>query len=110
MNPGYRATFFDDHYAGRDPSDLRTLFLICLLEFIEGLSDLQVVKKLYCLPAGRHGKQKHFEELIAAAGLVYDVVRLSASLINNPEVKKEMEILGRILEERINSSRRYLCF
>src|SRR3989338_595235 len=45
-------------------------------------------------------KQKHFEELIAAAGLVYDAVRRSASLNNDLEVRKELEILGRILEER----------
>ena len=242
MNPGYKATFFDDYIwnnfvpkddplvkikefinldfieplvkenynndnnLGRDPIDPRTLFLICLLEFIEGISDLQVIQKLYRVPLYRWfvglsiedkvpddttisffrvqrmgeekfksafqqivkqlqeaglidgqiqsqdatdmradiallnvfqlinkgrlnllgairkvnqkkydkllvksnveiqrnpaNKQKHFEELIAAAGLVYDAVRRSASLINNPEVRKEMETLGRILEER----------
>lgn len=242
MNPGYSATFFDDHVwsnfipkdhplvkirafikldfleelvkdsysnenpAGRDPIDPRTLFLICLLEFIEGLSDGQAVAKVYETPVHRWfvglstedkvpddttisffrvqrmgekkfktafqqiirqlheaglidgqiqsqdatdmradialmnvfqlinkgrlnllrairkvnqrkyekllaksnveiqrnpaNKQKHFEELIAAAGLVYDAVRRGSSLINNIEVCREMETLGRILEER----------
>lgn len=89
MNPGYSATFFDDHvwnnfvpkdhplvkikefirldfmeelvkdsynndhYAGRDPIDPRTLFLICLLEFIEGLSDGQAVAKVFEVPVYR---------------------------------------------------------
>lgn len=38
--------------------------------------------------------------MIAAAGLVYDAVKRSASLNSNAEVQKEMEILDRILEER----------
>lgn len=201
-----RDSYSNENPAGRDPIDPRTLFLICLLEFIEGLSDGQAVAKVYETPVHRwfvglstddkvpddttisffrvqrmgeekfkaafqqiikqlHGaglidgqiqsqdatdmradialmnvfqlinkgrlnllrairkinqkkyekllaksnieiqrnpanKQKHFEELIAAAGLVYDAVRRSASIINNPEVRKEMETLGRILEER----------
>ena len=45
-------------------------------------------------------KQKHFEELIGAAGLVYDAVKRSPSLRNDPGVLKEMGILERILEER----------
>ena len=242
MNPGYTATFFDDHVwnnfvpkdhplvkirgfikldfledlvkdsycnenpAGRDPIDPRTLFLICLLEFIEGLSDGQAVAKVYEVPVYRWfvglstedkvpddttisffrvqrmgedkfkstfqqivkqlheaglidgqiqsqdatdiradialinvfqlinkgrlnllnairkvnqkkydkllsksdiqiqhspaNKQKHFEELIAAAGIVYDAVKRSATLNNHPMVKNEMDILKRILEER----------
>lgn len=242
MNPGYKATFYDEyiwnnfvpqddplvkiknfldldflgplvkdsynnnHPAGRDPIDPRTLFLICLLEFIEGLSDGQVIKKLHRIPLYRWfiglsaedkipddttvsffrvnrmgeekfktafaeiikqlqaaglvegkiqsqdatdmradiallnvfqlinkgrlnllrairkvdykkyeklmkrskidvqrqpaNKQKHFEELIAKAGLVYDAVMRSSSLNKNPRVRQEMEILGRILEER----------
>ena len=242
MNPGYTASFFDDHVwnnfvpknhplmkirefinldflaelvkdgysnknpAGRDPIDPRTLFLICLLEFIEGLSDIQVVAKVFEVPVYRWfvglstedkvpddttisffrvqrmgeekfkaafqqiikqlqeaglidgqiqsqdatdvranialinvfqlinkgrlnllkavrkvsqkkyeklleksdidiqrsptDKQKHFEELIAAAGLVYDAVKRRPSLNRHPEVQKELETLGRILEER----------
>lgn len=206
IGPLVKENYSNDHYAGRDPIDPRTLFLICLLEFIEGLSDLQMVKKLYRMPLYRWfvglsaedripddttisffrtqrmgeekfkrafqqvikqlqeaglidgqiqsqdatdvradialinvfqlinkgrlnllrairkvnqkkyekllaksnieiqrnpaNKQKHFEELIAAAGLVYDAVKRSASLNNNPEVRKELEVLGRILEER----------
>lgn len=206
IGPLVRENYSNDHYAGRDPIDPRTLFLICLLEFIEGLSDLQVIQKLHRVPLYRWfvglstedkvpddttisffrvqrmgeekfksafqliikqlqeaglidgqiqsqdatdmradialmnvfqlinkgrlnllrairkvnqkkyekllaksnieiqrnpaNKQKHFEELIAAAGLVYDAVRRSASLNNDPEVKKELEILGRIMEER----------
>ncbi len=45
-------------------------------------------------------KQKHFEELIAATGLVYDAVKRKPSLNKDPQVRQEMEILGRILEER----------
>ena len=199
-------SYSNDHYAGRDPIDPRILFLICLLEFIEGLSDLQAVKKIYRVPLYRWfvglgiedkvpddttisffrvqrmgeekfkeafqqtikqlqevgliegkiqsqdatdmradialinvfqlinkgrlnlldairkvnqkkyekllkrsditvqynpaNKQKHFEALIAAAGLVYDAVKHSGSLKNDPEVRRKMEILGRILEER----------
>jgi len=199
-------SYNNEHYAGRDPIDPRTLFLICLLEFLEGLSDGQAVAKVFEIPVYRWfvglsfedkapddstisffrtqrmgeekfkkafqqivkqlheaglidgqiqsqdatdmradialinvfqlinkgrinllkaiqkinqrkyekllaksnieiqrnpaNKQKHFEELIVAAGLVYDAVKRSSSLINNPEVRKEMEILGRILEER----------
>lgn len=199
-------SYSNEHYAGRDPIDPRTLFLICLLEFIEGLSDGQAVAKVFEAPVYRWfvglstedkvpddttisffrtqrmgeekfkqafqqvikqlqeaglidgqiqsqdatdvradialinvfqlinkgrlnllrairkvnqkkyekllaksnieiqrnpaNKQKHFEELIAAAGLVYDAAKRSASLNNNPEVRKELEILGRILEER----------
>ena len=199
-------SYNNENPAGRDPIDPRTLFLICLLEFIDGLSDGQAVAKVFEVPVYRWfvglstedkvpddttisffrtqrmgeekfkaafqqiikhlqgaglidgqiqsqdatdmradialmnvfqlinkgrlnllkaiqkvnqkkydkllaksnieiqrnpaNKQKHFEELIAAAGLVYDAVRRSASLINNLEVRKEMETLGRILEER----------
>ncbi len=199
-------SYSNSHYAGRDPIDPRILFLICLLEFIEGLSDLQVVKKIYRVPLyrwfvglsiednipddttisffrvqrmgeekfkqafqetvkqlqeaglidgqiqsqdatdiradialinvfqlinkgrlnllnairkvnqkkydklllksdikiqyGPANKQKHFEELIAAAGIVYDAVKRSPSLNNDPAVLKEMAILERILEER----------
>lgn len=199
-------SYKNDHYAGRDPIDPRTLFLICLLEYLEGLSDRQVVAKVFETPVHRWfvglsaedkipddstisffrtqrmgegkfkeafnqivkqlheadlingqiqsqdatdiradialinvfqlinkgrlnllkaiqkvnrykyeklltksnvemrrnpaNKQKHFEELIAAAGLVYDAVKRSVSLRSNSEVQKEMEILGRILEER----------
>lgn len=206
IGPLVKENYNHEHYAGRDPIDLRILFLICLLEFIEGLSDLQVVKRLHRTPLYRWfvglstedkvpddstisffrtqrmgeekfksafqqivkqlqeaglidgqiqsqdatdmradialinvfqlinkgrlnllkaiqkinqrkyekllaksnieiqrnpvNKQKHFEELIAAAGLVYDAVRRSASLNNHIEVQKEMKILGRILEER----------
>jgi len=206
LAPLIKASYSNKHPAGRDPIDPRTLFLICLLEFIEGLSDLQVVKKLHRIPLYRWfvglnaedkvpddttisffrvnrmgeekfkqafqqivkqlqeaglidgqiqsqdatdmradialinvfqlinkgrlsllkaiqkvnpkkyeklllksdikiqyspaNKQKHFEELIAAAGLVYDAVKRSATLNHLPMVKNEMEILGRILEER----------
>jgi len=199
-------SYSNEHYAGRDPIDPRTLFLICLLEFIEGLSDIQVVAKVFETPVCRWfvglstedkvpddstisffrtqrmgeekfkqafqqivkqlqaaglidgqiqsqdatdiradiallnvfqlinkgrlnllkairkvnqkkyekllaksdiqvqsspaNKQKHFEELIAAAGLVYDAVKRGASLRDNAEVQKEMEILERILDER----------
>ena len=199
-------SYKNDHYAGRDPIDPRTLFLACLLEYIEGYSDVEAAKKIQRMPLYRWfvglsfedkapddttisffrthrmgeekfktafnqvvkqlheaglidgqvqsqdatdlranialinvfqliskgplnllksiqkvnqkkyekllaksdieiqrnpaNKQKHFEELIAAAGLVYDAVRRSASLRSNPEVQKEMEILGRILDER----------
>jgi len=199
-------SYSNENPAGRDPIDPRTLFLICLLEFIEGLSDVQAVAKVFEVPAYRWfvglstedkvpddttisffrvqrmgeekfkaafnqvirqlheaglidgqiqsqdatdmradialinvfqlinkgrlnllkaiqkvnqkkydkllaksnieiqrnpaNKRKHFEELITAAGLVYDAVRRSASLVNNAEVRREMEILGRILEER----------
>ena len=199
-------SYSNDHYAGRDPIDPRILFLICLLEFIEGLSDLQVVKKIYRVPIYRWfvglsiedkvpddttisffrikrmgeekfkqafqqivkqlqeeglidgqiqsqdatdiradialinvfqlinkgrlnllkaikkvqpkkyeklldksdieiqrnpaNKQKHFEELIAAAGIVYDAVKRSGVLKNDLEVSREMAILGRILDER----------
>lgn len=199
-------SYNNKHYAGRDPIDPRTLFLICLLEFLEGLSDVQVVKKVFEVPLYRWfvglsfedsvpddttisffrvkrmgeerfkksldqvikqlqekgllsgqiqsqdathmradiallnvfqlinkgrlnllrainkinpkkyekllaksdielehnpaNKQKHFEELIAAASVVYDAVKRSSSLNQDPEVLKEMELLGRILEER----------
>ncbi len=216
IEPLIKDNYKNDHYAGRDPIDPRTLFLICLLEYLEGLSDRQAVAKVFETPVHRWfvglsaedkipddstisffrtqrmgeekfkeafnqivkqldeaglidgqiqsqdatdlradialinvfqlinkgrlnllkaiskvskwkyekllaksnieiqrnpsnkpacvktsaGKQKHFEELIAAAGLVYDAVKRSSSLQSNPEIKKEMEILGRILEER----------
>jgi len=206
IGPLVKDDYSNENNIGRDPIDPRTLFLICLLEFIEGLSDLEMEKKLYRLPLYRWfvdlcptdkipdastisffrvqrmgeekfnsafqqivrqlqeaglidgqiqsqdatdmradialmnvfqlinkgrlnllrairkvnqrkyekllvksnieiqrnpaNKQKHFEELIAAAGLVYDAVRRSASLNNDLEVRKELEILGRILEER----------
>ena len=206
IGPLVKENYSNDHYAGRDPIDPRTLFLICLLEFIEGLSDLQMVKKLHRVPLYRWfvglstedklpddttisffrtqrmgeekfklafqqvikqlqeaglidgqiqsqdatdvradialinvfqlinkgrlnllkairkvnqkkyekllaksnieiqhnpaNKQKHFEELIAAAGLVYDAVKRSASLRDDAVVQKEMEILERILDER----------
>lgn len=199
-------SYNNDNNLGRDPIDPRTLFLICLLEHIEGLSDIQVVAKVFEVPvyrwfvglstedkvpddstisffrtqrmgdekfkiafqqtvkqlheAGLIGgqiqsqdatdmradialinvfqlinkgrlnllrairkinqnkyekllkqsemevqyhpmnKQKHFEELIAAAGLVYDAVKRNASLNSDLEVQKEMDILERILEER----------
>lgn len=206
VEPLIKDSYKNDHYAGRDPIDPRTLLLVCLLEFLEGFSDLQAEEKLYRMPLYRWfadlcptdkipdastisffrtcrmgeekfkeafnqivkqlheaglidgqiqsqdatdlradialinvfqlinkgrlnllkaiqkvngnkykkllaksdieiqrnpaNKQKHFEELIAAAGLVYDAVKRSASLRSNCEVQKEMEILGRILEER----------
>lgn len=206
IGPLVEENYNNDHYAGRDPIDPRTLFLICLLEFIEGFSDLQVIKKLHRMPLYRWfvglstedkvpddstlsffrtqrmgeekfkqafqqivkqlheaglidgqiqsqdatdmradialinvfqlinkgrlnllkaiqkvnqrkyekllakseieiqrnpaNKQKHFEELIAAAGLVYDAVKRKPSLNKDLEVRQEMEILGRILEER----------
>lgn len=53
IGPLVKENYSNDHYAGRDPIDPRTLFLICLLEFIEGLSDLQVVKKLHRMPLYR---------------------------------------------------------
>lgn len=206
IEPMLKDSYNNDNNLGRDPIDPRTLFLICLLEFIQGLSDIQVVAKIFEIPvcrwfvglstedkvpddstisffrtqrmgeekfkqafqqivkqlqeAGlidgqiqsqdatdiradiallnvfqlinkgrlnllkaikkvqpkkyekllaksdieiqRHpaNKQKHFEELIAAAGLVYDAVQRSGTLKNDPEVCREMAILGRILEER----------
>ncbi len=199
-------SYNNEHCAGRDPIDPRTLFLICLLEYLEGLSDGQAVAKVFETPIYRWfvglsfedkapddttisffrtqrmgegkfkeafnqivkqlreaglvdgqiqsqdatdlradialinvfqlinkgrlnllkaiqkvnqkkyekllaksnieiqrnpaNKQKHFKELIAAAGLVYDTVKKSPSLNSNPEVLKEMDILGRILDER----------
>jgi transposase len=199
-------SYKNDHFAGRDPIDPRILFLTCLLEFIEELSDVKAEEKLFAVPLyrwfvgltpqdkvpdastisffrvnrmgeekfktafdqiikqlhaaglisgeiqsqdatdmradialinvfqlinkGRLGllkavqkvspnkyrklleksdikiqkspadKQKHFEELIDAAGLVYDAVKRSPKLLKDAEVQKEMDILGRILEER----------
>ena len=206
IEPLVRDSYKNDNNLGRDPIDPRTMFLICLLEFIEGLSDLKMEEKLYRVPLYRwfvdlcptddipdastisffrvnrmgeekfkqafnqitkqlqeeglvggeiqsqdatdtradialinvfqlvnkgrlnllraicktsqkkykkllkksdikierkpKDKQKHFEELIVAAGLVYDAVKKDVSLRRNARVKKEMEILGRILEER----------
>ena len=45
--------YSNEHYAGRDPIDPRTLFLVCLLEFIEGLSDARVVAKIFEVPVYR---------------------------------------------------------
>ena len=46
-------SYSNENPAGRDPIDPRTLFLICLLEFIEGLSDIQAVAKVFEVPVYR---------------------------------------------------------
>jgi len=60
IGPLVKESYSNAHYAGRDPIDPRTLFLICLLEFIEGLSDLQVVKKLRRAPLGEEKFKRAF--------------------------------------------------
>lgn len=53
LEPLVKDSYKNDNPAGRDPVDPRTLFLICVLEFIEKLSDLEAEKKLCRLPLYR---------------------------------------------------------
>lgn len=53
IEPLIKDSYKNDHYAGRDPIDPRTMFLICLLEFIERLSDREAEKKLVEVPIYR---------------------------------------------------------
>ncbi len=54
IEPLVRDNYKNDHYAGRDPVDPRTMFLVCLLEFIEGgISDLEMERRLCRIPVYR---------------------------------------------------------
>lgn len=46
-------SYKNDNNLGRDPIDPRTMFLICLLEYIEGFSDLKMEEKLRLTPLYR---------------------------------------------------------
>jgi transposase len=45
-------------------------------------------------------KQKHFEDLIAVCRKLFNEVKKDRSLLKNKRIKKEMQVLGRALEER----------
>ena len=45
-------------------------------------------------------KQKHFEDLIAVCQGLFNEVKRARGLLRNKRVKKEMQILARVLEER----------
>jgi transposase len=53
LEPLVRDGYNNENNLGRDPVDPRTLFLICLLEFIENLSDGQAVAKVFESPVHR---------------------------------------------------------
>jgi IS5 family transposase len=48
-----KESYNNNHYAGRDPIDPRILFMILLLEFLRGFSDMEVVKQLKMVPLYR---------------------------------------------------------
>lgn len=49
-----RDTYNNENSAGRNPIDPKVLFMSCLLEFIENLSDVEAAKKIFEVPLYRY--------------------------------------------------------